>query len=190
MHHILVWFQPAVFARNVALVAESNLIFCFWFTKQIVSVLCHSRLSKIWDSNISMEFIFPEIHVNHPTPRRLKRITDIFFAKIGWPVLIAPLFMSQWGAHCYLDVNVNEHDFSNVIEIHKKQEIPLWFCVCEINLSSLRVVFSVWTEGDAKGPRRASCWCLFVISLTTKGHKQGNSQAEKIIPLRRCTIKF
>ena len=110
--------------------------------------------------------------MNHPTHRRLKRITDNFFAKIGWPVLIAPLFMSQWGAHCYLDVNVNEHDFSNVIEIHKKQEIPLWFCVCEINLSSLRVVFSVWTEGDAKGPRRASCWCLFVIPPTTKGHKQ------------------
>lgn len=111
VHRILVWFQCAVFERNIALVVESNLIFICWFTTQIVSVLRHSRLSKIWDSNILMEFIFSlEIHLNHPTPHRLGKDNCNFFSRRLVDLCsLHPLFMSQWCAHCYLDVNVNEH---------------------------------------------------------------------------------
>ena len=133
MHHILVWFQPAVFARNVALVAESNLIFRFWFTKQIVSVLCHSRLSKIWDSNISMEFIFPRDSREPPYPSPLEKDNRHFFRE-DWltcahrtlvyePMRCTLLPWRQCQRTLFLKSYRNTQETRNVIEIHKKEEM-------------------------------------------------------------------
>lgn len=100
-----------------------------------------------------------------------------------------PLFMSQWGAPCCLDVNVNMTSELS-IKIYKQQGIVLWFCVTVRSTSVLcEVCFQFELKVMRKDHRGLAAGTIDDYQFRDFSDN-GGTQIEKIIPLGRCTIKF